>query len=77
MSILTILAVVIGIMLGLSWVFFPLRIYVRTCITKSFGWDDVLVAISIVRYTTARPFLANLSGGRYSLRAIVSVAHWR
>lgn len=42
------LAGVIGLMLGLTWIFFSLRIFVRTCITKGLRVDDLLLIVSIV-----------------------------
>jgi hypothetical protein len=42
------LAAVIGLFLGLAWLFFSLRMYVKICLTKGFGIDDVLLVIAIV-----------------------------
>jgi hypothetical protein len=41
-------AAVLGLFLGLAWIFFSLRIYVKTFLSKSWGVDDGLLAISIV-----------------------------
>ncbi|KIM98343.1 hypothetical protein OIDMADRAFT_181770 [Oidiodendron maius Zn] len=45
------LAGVIGLMLGMTWIFFSLRIYVRTCITKGLRVDDLLLIVSIIFFT--------------------------
>jgi hypothetical protein len=42
------LAAVIGLFLGLAWLFFSLRMYVKICLTKGFGIDDVLLVIANV-----------------------------
>ena len=39
---------VLGLMLGLAWIFFSLRIYVRIFISKSFRVDDLLLTVSNV-----------------------------
>jgi hypothetical protein len=41
---------VTGFFLGLTWIFFPLRIYVRTYITGNWGLDDIFLIISVVSF---------------------------
>jgi len=46
------LAGVLGLFFGLSWIFFSLRMFVKTFLTKSWGVDDLLLIISIILHTT-------------------------
>jgi hypothetical protein len=39
---------VIGLFIGLAWVFFCMRMYVRIFLTKGFGVDDIFLIIAIV-----------------------------
>ena len=48
------LAGVIGLMLGLTWIFFSLRIYVKAVLTKGWGVDDLLLVIGIVSFQDGR-----------------------
>jgi hypothetical protein len=55
------LAGVLGLMLGLAWIFFSLRIYVRAFITKLFRVDDLFLIASIVSsYRTLSASLSNV-----------------
>jgi hypothetical protein len=52
------IASVLGVFLGLGWVFFSLRMYVRAFITGNWGLDDMLLIIAIVSsMATTLPFL--------------------
>ncbi|ETS73695.1 hypothetical protein PFICI_14641 [Pestalotiopsis fici W106-1] len=48
--------------LALTWIVVPLRIYVRTVVTKAFGTDDVLLLITQALFTT---YLSAQLGGWY------------
>lgn len=39
---------VIGLFLGLAWIFFCMRMYVRAVLTKAWAKDDLLLVIAIV-----------------------------
>jgi len=43
---------VVGLFLGLGWIFFLCRLYVRTSITKNFGVDDLLLVAAAALFTT-------------------------
>lgn len=45
-------AALVGVLLGLAWIFFSLRIYVKAVLTKGWGVDDLLLVIGIVLFTT-------------------------
>jgi hypothetical protein len=52
-------ASVLGLFLGLGWIFFSLRMYVRACITGNWGMNDIFLIISIVSsHANYTPFLA-------------------
>lgn len=38
----------------LIWITVPLRVYTRTFIRKSFGWDDSFAVVAFVRLGTTR-----------------------
>lgn len=40
--------VIIGLFLALTWIFVLLRAYVKTCITKNWAVDDLLLGFSQV-----------------------------
>jgi hypothetical protein len=44
-------AAVLGFFLGLAWLFVSLRVYVKTFLNKSWGTDDYLLLVSLVRLT--------------------------
>ncbi|KAA8570271.1 hypothetical protein EYC84_002580 [Monilinia fructicola] len=45
------IAVTLWVFVGLSWFFVFLRFIVRSCITRSWKWDDSLLAVSLALYT--------------------------
>jgi hypothetical protein len=47
------IAAVLGLFLGLAYIFVFLRVYVKTFLTKSWGADDYLLLISLVMHTTS------------------------
>jgi hypothetical protein len=42
------LAALVGVLLGLAWIFFSLRIYVKAFLTKGWGVDDLLLIVGVV-----------------------------
>jgi len=45
-------AAVIGLFLGLAWLFFSMRMYVRAFLTKGWGVDDFLLIVAVALFTT-------------------------
>lgn len=46
-------AAVLGLFLGLAYIFVSLRVYVKTFLSKSWGADDYLLLLSLVKPTTS------------------------
>jgi hypothetical protein len=46
----TAVAAVLGLFLGLAYLFVLLRVYVKTFLSKSWGADDYLLLVSLVSY---------------------------
>ncbi|KAJ2895358.1 hypothetical protein MKZ38_006629 [Zalerion maritima] len=51
---------ILAVLLGLSWIFFSLRMYVRIVMLRKPGWDDLLVFLSLVSYTIFTGFACGL-----------------
>jgi hypothetical protein len=64
---------VTGFFLGLSWIFFPLRIYARTYITANWGIDDILLIISIVGSRGYRRLFGCSCSGLISMQILFTV----
>lgn len=45
------IAAVLGLFLGLAYLFVSLRVYVKTFLSKSWGADDTLLLVSLVKLT--------------------------
>ncbi|TVY83984.1 hypothetical protein LSUE1_G001347 [Lachnellula suecica] len=57
------LAAVLGLFLGLTWLFVSLRLYVKTFINKSWGADDYLIIVALAFFSTYAG--CSLSGVKY------------
>ncbi|KAK3936357.1 hypothetical protein QBC46DRAFT_269782 [Diplogelasinospora grovesii] len=50
----------LGSLLAISWGFFSLRLYVRAWIVRKLSWDDLLVGISMLVYSTFTGFACGI-----------------
>ena len=62
-------AAVIGLFLGLAWLFFSMRMYVKTFLTKGWGVDDFFLIVGIVG-SRSLSHLAYISGSDFLLDTV-------